>query len=252
MPYSLENSDYLTWNRNMIENIFFYGSCLFVPVGIVLNGIQIKVFSAKNFGKCNFGFLMKVYVIFETIALIWSFVIFQYFPSIGLNPSIISKFSCYTFYYVSRIIQEIPLFLQTFISFINYLSVCHRTKFLSLHQKFNLIFSFCLIILFISLINIPNIFRELKIETTLSNGNLFSSNNTITCVSIGLFHIVSSSETALLRSILPISFISVLSILNIKKITKLKRALHLDLTKEKRFAYVLAFWRVCILFSICH
>lgn len=241
MPFSTENSVYLAWNKNIIEDVFFYSSVVLVPVGVVLNGLQIKVFSAKDFKKCNFGFLMKAYVIFDTFALVWSFVIFQYMPLIGLDPSTISHFSCYTFYYVSRIIQEIPLFMQAFISLVNYLGVCYQSKFTCLKKKSNLFISFCLTVLFISFINIPNVFRELKMEKTLSDGNIFSSSNNKTCVSVGLFHIISSSETALLRSVLPVMFISILSVLNIKAITKSKRDLRLDLKREKRFAYVLTF-----------
>ncbi len=111
-----------------------------------------------NFIKVSIGFMMKTFVIFDTIALVWSFVIFQYLPSIGLDPSIMSSFTCHTFFYISRIIQEIPLFIQAFISFINYLGVCYQSKFLYLKKKFNLYISFMVIILFISFVNIPNMF----------------------------------------------------------------------------------------------
>ena len=182
---------------------------------------------------------MKTFVIFDTIALVWSFAIFQYLPSIGLDPSIISSFTCHTFYYTSRIIQEIPLFIQALISFINYLGVCYQSKFLYLKKKLNLYISFTIIILFISFVNIPNMFRELKNEKTLSDGNIYNSNSNKTCVSVGLFHIISNSETALFRSILPLLVISILNILNIKTIFRSKRDLNLDLKREKRFAFVL-------------
>ncbi len=248
MPFSEENSEYLEWNRMIIENIFFYGSVVFVPIGVILNAIQIKVFSSKDFEKSNIGFQMKTFVIFDTIALVWSFVIFQYLPSIGLDPSIMSAFTCHTFYYTSRIIQEIPLFIQAFISFINYLGVCYQSKFLFFKKKFNLYISFMVIIFFISFLNIPNMFRELKNEKTLSDGNIYISNSNKTCASIGLFHIISSSETALFRSILPLLIITILNILNIKSIFRSKRDLNLDLKREKRFAYILGF--LCILYLI--
>ena len=82
-------------------------------------------------------------------------------------------------------------------------------------------------------------FRELKNEKTLSDGNIYNSNLNKTCVSVGLFHIISNSETALFRSILPLLVISILNILNIKTIFRSKRDLNLDLKREKRFAFVL-------------
>lgn len=241
--YSFEN------NRNILEKIFLYGSLIVVPIGVLLNIIQIKVFSRKDFEKSNIGFLMKIFVFFDTIALIWSFIIFQYLPLIGLDLSLISDFTCISFYYISRIIQEIPLFIQAFISFINYLSVNYQSKFLYFKNKLNLYYSFIIIIIIISILNIPNLFRQLKNEIIIADGNFNNNVNNKSCsASSGLFHIISNSETALLRSILPLLFITTLNILNVKTIVKSKRELNLDLKREKRFAYVLGC--LCVLYLI--
>lgn len=248
--------EYLENRRAQLERIFFYGSVIVVPIGLTLNIIQIKIFSRKDFEKSNIGFLMKIFVYFDTVALVWSFIIFQYLPLIGYDLSIISNLTCCTFYYTSRIIQEIPLFIQAFISFINYLGVNYQSKFLYFKNKTNLYISFVTIIILISLINIPNVFRELVDQRDdqnilmLSDGN-FNNNNihNKSCLSSSdLFHIISNSETALLRSILPLLFITILNVLNIKTIMRSKRELNLDLKREKRFAYVLAC--LCILYLI--
>ena len=250
MPFSSSNAEDLKYKKEIIDNVIFYSSIIIVPIGFVLNILQIKVFSSKDFEKLNIGFLMKIFVYFDTLALVWSFVIFQYLPSIGLDPALFSNLSCQTFYFISRIIQEIPLLIQAFISLINYLSVNHSNKsiYIYLKNKCNLKLSFTVLIVIISLLNIPNMFRELKNEKSISDGN-FNFKTNKSCVSkSGLFHTISTSETALLRSILPLFFITIINILNIKALIQSKNYLNMDLKREKRFAFVLAC--MCILYLI--
>jgi hypothetical protein len=250
MPFSSSNAENLNHKKDIIDAVFFYSSIIIVPIGFVLNIIQIKVFSSKDFEKLNIGFLMKIFVYFDTLALVWSFLIFQYLPSIGLDPALFSNLSCHTFYYISRTIQEIPSFIQAFISFINYLSVNHSKKpiYIYFKDKCNLKLSFTAIILIISLLNIPNMFRELKNEKSISDGNFnFKLNKSCVSKSV-LFQIISTSETAILRSILPLFFITLISVLNIKALIQSKNYLNMNLKREKRFGFVLAC--MCILYLI--
>jgi hypothetical protein len=213
-----------------VRIIFFYDSVVLVPIGILLNLIQIYVFNSKDFKKLKFGFLMKNLVILESISLVWSIIVFKYLTSIGINISSYSEFTCVTFLYIVRIIQKMPLFYQIFVSFISYLSVAYPSKCISFCNKKNL--SLCLIgiIIFNLIINIPNLFRNIEIV-----------NNTKICIASDQLDMISSIDFSLFRFLLPFILFIIINSLTLKELIKSKRnSNQIDsFRKEKRFAFIL-------------
>ncbi len=208
--------------------LFFYASVIIVPFSILLNLIQIKVFKSKEFKKFNIGFLMNTLIILESIASVWSIIVFKYLTSIGINISSLSNLTCVTFLYLVRIIQEVPLYYQTFISFINYLSIKYPYKYKYLCQKKSIIHCLIGIIIFNSIINIPNLFRNIQIQ-----------NRTQYCIAKNELDMISSIDFALFRFLIPFIIFIIINSLTLKLLIRLKRNLNYSSKKVKRFAFVL-------------
>lgn len=230
------NRTYFISTEFHTQRIYMYGSLLMVPIGLTLNIFQFIVFRAEDFKRSNIGFLMNSLVVSDSLALFWNFVIYQYLPSIGSDISLFSSVSCALISYLSRVIQQIPLFFQAFISFVNYLSVSSPNKFAKINKKIYLIFSFSTILLVVSILNLPSSLRYLQDEiSSTSSNNLFR-----TCRVTNIINIISTIETALLRSVLPFLLINTLNILTIIKLVKSKLTFNFNLESEKRFASILA------------
>ena len=139
----------------ILNRVYFYGAVLIVPIGLTLNLLQFIVYMSKDFKKANIGFLMRIYIVSESIALFWGNVVYLYLPSIGYDLSNISNISCFLYLFLARVFIEIPFYFQIFITFLNFLSVTYRSRFITLNKKPNLVKCFIVISFVICFINIP-------------------------------------------------------------------------------------------------
>ena len=218
-------SDYTT---QIIKSAYFYLTTIVVPMGLILNFIQFLIFLKKDFEKGSFGFLMNSFIVVDSLALIFSFVIYLYLPQFGYNISIYSQIYCSLFIYVIRIFQEIPLYFQAYISFCNYLNVSNFTRFVRFDKKLYHILCFTLITVLITIVNFPNAFRVLQIK-----------NSSIKCYKSPLVDVTVTIEYSVLRSILPFILINTLNLLILKTILNSRIRLNRSIEKEIRFAKIL-------------
>jgi len=225
----MNNLSYSDYTYSFSHEVYLYGSIFFVPVGLTLNLIQLMVFNGKDFrkNKSNMGFLMKVFVVADSMALFWNFVIYQ--SIIGLNISLFSSFTCALFLYLSLTIQQIPLFFQTFITFVNYLSVVYPSQYARLNKKKYLSYCFVLIVCFVLLLNAPSSFRYLN-KTIVQRTS---------CDSTYLINLITTIQTALVRFFLPFLVISTLNLFTLRRMIKSKCNLRISLVNERRFAFVI-------------
>lgn len=231
------------YDNETVERIFFYTSICLVPFGTILNFLQVIVFSTKDFKKSNIGFLMNILTFLETIALIWSIFIFKYLPLIGINVSSYSDYACVLFVYFVRIIQELPLYYQAFISFINFTSVAYPAKYKSFCKKKNFIFCLIGIIIFTLIANIPNLFRNIISQNVTKNVS-----TTQICIATNETDLISSIDFSLFRFFVPFIILIALNTLSVRKLIKLRSNLNLSLKKEIRFAKILfvLVWLFCL------
>ena len=188
------------------------------------------MFSRRKFQKTNIGFLSILLAIVDFIGLSWNFIVYKYLPLIHLNLALVHPFTCFTFKYISRIFQQLPLYTQAFITLVNFLKVKHPRKFLYLNKNINIIYIMIVIFLSEGLVNSGNLFQYI----TYINGTASScgtSSNTMA--------IVANFTTSLLRSIIPAVFMTILDFLTIKILFVSKRRISNDLSKQKAFAIVL-------------
>jgi len=224
----MNNLSYSDYTYSFSHEVYLYGSIFFVPVGLTLNLIQLMVFNGKDFrkNKSNMGFLMKVFVVADSMALFWNFVIYQ--STIGLNISLFSSVTCSLFLHFSLTIQQLPLFFQAFITFINYLSVVYPSKYAKLNKKKNFAFCFLLIVCLVILVNALSSLRYLK-----------TINQRTTCDSTYLINLTTTIQTALFRFFFPFLLISVLNFLTLRRMINSKCIFHISLVNERRFAFVI-------------
>ena len=139
--------------------LFFYGTTVAVPIGLVFNSIEFAVLTSKDFEKTNFGFQMNLQVISSSFSLAWNFIVYKYLPSIGLRIDSFSSITCCLFVYLSRVIQSLPLYTQVLVSFMNYLSVAYTSKFNRLNKQSYFVSFFVLIFIMLCVLNALNSIR---------------------------------------------------------------------------------------------
>ncbi len=195
----------------------------------ILTVIQIIVFSRRKFQKTNIGFLSILLALVDFIGLSWNFIVYKYLPLIHLNLALVHPFTCFTFKYISRIFQQLPLFTQTLITLVNFLKVKYPRRFLYLNKNVNIIYIMILIFLIELVVNSGNLFHYI----TYKNGTAIS------CRPSNTMYIVANFSTSLLRSIIPAVLMAILDYLTIKILFISKRRISNDLSKQRAFAFVL-------------
>ena len=53
---SIEAASYLSWIKELIPSVQFYGTLTLCPVGLAFNLLQIAIFSRKKFHSTTMGF----------------------------------------------------------------------------------------------------------------------------------------------------------------------------------------------------
>lgn len=220
------------------QHIFYYGSIILVPLGIILNALQFVVFAtAKPFKHGNIGFLLSIFVSIETFSLAYSFIVYRYLLNSGFDIQNENNFSCFTFIYFGRVVQQIPIYVQVFITFVNYLKVKYPFKFIFLRRKSMLLYSILIIIVFVCIINVPNLFYYFGYYDLNSN----YSNGKIQCTNSHVMSIFSNVSNLFTRCIFPACLMITLDFLVGQTLKKSKMHLnkHDKLEKEKKFANIL-------------
>ncbi len=188
------------------------------------------MFSRRKFQKTNIGFLSILLALVDFIGLSWNFIFYKYLPLIHLNLALVHPFTCFTFKYISRIFQQMPLYTQAFITLVNFLKVKYPRRFLYLNKNVNIIYIMILIFLCEGLVNTGNLFQYI----TYKNGTASACGTASNTIAI-----VANFTTSMLRSAIPAVFMIILDFLTIKILFVSKRRISNDLSKQKAFANVL-------------
>lgn len=225
----MNNQSYSQQITDITIQMYFYSSVILIPIGILLNIFEFIIFQSKEFKKANFGFLMSLHVLLKSFSLSYSIIIYKYLPLIGFNLNTYSNISCFLFVYTARVIQQLPIYIQTFISFTSYLNITYHSKFISLNKKFKLLICIALISIIIAILNMPNAFRTL----------IISNQTNLTCVASQTMNTVSVTLTAFLRCIIPFLMNVVLNVLTLKSLIKPRNVLNFPIENEIKFGYTL-------------
>lgn len=222
------------YDSAVIAKIYFYATITIVPIGLTFNALKFYLFCSSQFSKLNFGFLMRILAVFESITLFWNIFIFRYLPLNGFDIPNYSNVTCALMLYSARVLQLIPLLIQAFISFINYLSVTDPSRLHFFNRKWCLVSCITMIVVICGILNLPSGFRYLD--------NIVENNQTnLVCTATVPMSVISSILTAFLRSVLPFLLINITNVFTVRALMRPRELLNISTQNERKFAKTLVY-----------
>ena len=198
----------------------FFMIMIIFPIGLILNGLQLYVFSKKELNlKTNMGSMHALLSFFNILAIIFSILLTQLLPFLGINIKTYTSFGCKILSFIQRVSLDIPSFQQVMITFQFYMSIKFPMKFISMqNSKKQYLFIILGMVVFAVAENIEYFFFEL----TLTYSNLTRVNASANETSIGYtnvcyasFYLILGSGIAslLFRNFLPFIIMLIFNIL---------------------------------------
>ena len=234
------NSDqYSQYTQSKSLNIYFYASVIIVPIGILLNLKSFLLFHEDRV-KNQISFQYRTVIIFKVVTFFWSIVIYRYLPLSGINLDTYSQITCALFTYISRVLQQIPFYILTYLAYLNYLSVIHSPNFKRLNKNSNFVLSVILIIFILLIFNIPSSINHIKVYN-----NTYYNTSIVKCVSysntisaIGLF------VTSFIRFFFPFIVVNIYNFKSLNYLISIKKSNNASLDDEKKLAFTFIFFDI--------
>ena len=209
LDLSLKNIDF---NFFMIMIIF--------PIGLLLNGLQLYVFSKKELNsKTNMGSMHALLSFFNILAIIFSILLTQLLPFLGIDIKTFTRFGCKFLSFLQRVSLDIPSFQQVLITFQFYMSIKFPMKFIAMqNSKKQYLFIILGMVLFAVAENIEYFFYELTLtysNYTAVNASVNDTNLSYNNVCYASFYLILGSGIASLifRNFLPFIIMLIFNIL---------------------------------------
>ena len=223
LNFYLRNVDF---NFCMIMIIF--------PIGLILNGLQLFVFSKRALNlKTNMGSMHAILSFFNMLAIFFSIILTQLLPFLGIYIKNKSVFGCKLLSFLQRVSLDIPSFQQVLITFQFYMSIKFPLKFLTMqNSKKQYLFIVLSMITFAIVENIEYFFYDLLVrDSNLTNVNATKNstrlNNYNVCHASFFLILGSGISSLIFRNFFPFIIMLIFNILIIfhvhKKQTKLNR-----------------------------
>ena len=215
-----------SFNMTLLINIFieidYWFLFINVPFGILLNLFSIYIFTRVNLNKSTMGFYYINLSIWCIIALIYLF--FFQCSNIVMNYdlSLMTDLNCKLLMFFRRILREIPVWIESLITFDRYRAVCQPNKFEFLKKKKIILLIIFIIILSLCLISYQNFFYS--IQSTNQNSSS-TTTTTVVCTGSKMLTTYADFVSALFRTILPSIIQIILSVMLVRKVIQSKKAL---------------------------
>jgi len=176
----------------------FFMIMIIFPIGLVLNSLQLYVFSKKELNsKTNMGSMHALLSFFNILAIIFSILLTQLLPFLGINIKTYTRFGCKLLSFIQRVSLDIPSFQQVLITFQFFMSVKFPMKFIQFqNSKKQYLFIILGMVVFAIAENIEYFFYEL----TLTYSNLTAVNASINDTSISYNYVCYASFYLILGS----------------------------------------------------
>ena len=240
----------ITYNYSKtIEAVYFYACCILGPLGLISNILTIYIFTRPRLFKTNFGFLSALLSILNPICLLWNLFIYKYLPIKGFDISKMSPVGCSLLQYLSRLLQQIPLYLQLVIAFEIYVKIAYPFKFKLLRKKQNLVLIYGIMVIAVALFLSVNTIKYQTFSYTYSNVTVLVENSTnhtiiqmvqvsVSCIANNIVNIVAFFTSSFSRVIITTATMGCLDILTCLTLIKNKKKLNASKKKEFQFAVI--------------
>ena len=217
--------DQLNLSIKDIDFNFFMIMIIF-PIGLVLNSLSLYVFSKKELNlKTNMGSMHALLSFFNIMAIIFSILLTQLFPFLGLNIKKFTNFGCKILSFMQRVSLDVPSFQQVVITLQFFISIKFPMKFIAMqNSKKQYLFIILAMIIFAVAENIGYFFYELTL--TYTNLTHFNSTNgtelSYNYICYASFYLIIGSgiSSLIMRNFLPFILMLIFNILIIYHINQ--------------------------------
>lgn len=228
-----------------IKQMYFYCSIIMVPIGLSIHLFDIILCSGKELEKNNIGFQFRISTFFNAIALAWNIIIYRYLPTSGIDIESYSNVSCALFVYVSRVLQQIPIYIIVLFSYSAYFTLVHPSKTEKLNKKSMFVKHVLIIISFCLILNISSSIRYLKIVNSTNN------RSSLKCSQTNAYEVISPITTSILRCFLPFILIVKDGVKIVYILAKPKLASNVSIDEEIKLAISFGvFWIIFLVFNL--
>lgn len=223
-----------------LSDLYFYCSYIMVPIGLSILSLDFILSKSREFKKNNSGFQFRVYNAINALAFVWSIIIYRYLPSVGIDIASYSQISCVLFFYISRVLQQIPLLLVPLYSCIYYLTLIYPSKVAFINKKSNLMLCLLFITFVCLVLNIFNAIRYLEVKNS-------TNVTTYKCISTNVNEVVSLFMAAFLRFFLPFFLTIYFGTSITLKLIKPKLLTNASIKNEIQLAISIVFFHILFL-----
>lgn len=152
----MNNYTYGNYIFNQTFDVYFYASVIVVPIGLISNFKSFLIYQADTFENEYIAFHYSLQVILKSIALVWDVIIYKYLTYRKIDIASFSQYSCVLFIYISRVITQLPYYVWSFQTYLNYLSVFNPARQRIFSKKINFLAFVFMIMLVLLVINVPS------------------------------------------------------------------------------------------------
>lgn len=197
------------------NQLHYYYTVVFVPIGIVTNFLTVLVFGRKELNKTNAGFLNRCIAASNVFILTFNLLVIESLYLFNFSILSYSDLSCKVFRLVKKATREVSPIIETILITSRYLEVYCPKQFSFMHKKKFLAWMILVVYVLLFIINIENLFYYRQ-DLTFNKAN---TTVIITrCTSWPAAMITSELISALFRSILPSATMLTLNLLIIHRL----------------------------------
>ena len=210
------DASYIALMEYISNQIKFYLSIIFIPTGLILNLFSMFIYRRRKFRNNQTAFLSSWLILFETISLIFGFLIFTYLPTIGIDLYTKSNYICKLLSFSRRMGAQCASWSQATCTLDRFLTLKFLNKFNLLKNKVrNMVIITIIMLISLSIINIGNIFYRLDYVNK-------NNKTQVSCSAAIVVLFTTDLISILLRNILPFVLMMILNVIITIDFVKLK------------------------------
>jgi len=247
--------------NKLINQINFYYSSIVIPIGILLNIVNIIIFSSnKQKNSSNQNILYIGLSIYDILALLNSILFAQLLPAIGITLTNYSNAACVYLSWYRKIVVQAPSWAQMLITFERYTSVVSFNNSNIFKNKLNVVLMLISILILLTTVNLGQAWFYTSVNIKTLTVKLNSSNQTnkvinesivsLTCTNSKAVSLATDIINLLFRFLIPIIFMLVMNILLSKNLYESKKRTsgkNRSFKRERRYTIIVIGFNVLFL-----
>ncbi|RNA09625.1 G- coupled estrogen receptor 1-like [Brachionus plicatilis] len=238
------DDEYFNWAINMTKSIAFYIPVVVLPIGIVLNILEICIFQMKAFSKTSMGFYFTINCSVNILTFI-SFMIFAISGAIGFPLSLFSDWGCRFNLYTLGCLYISSSWLNVIIVVDRVLFVIMGQKLQFLKKKKNILIMLLTGLALIMLINSPSFWFYVQVVNS-------DSSEVQLCTADSTISLVRDIVVISMRTIVPFILMLIMEVILILKVRESRNKISKNRKMVKEFRFLITVVLTNIIFLILY